>query len=57
MFSQNLTYFQSLELVLDLKEGKQTAVPFFKSEFQLNWLLARLGKPYVAVIDGVTSAL
>ncbi|OXG36783.1 3-hydroxyisobutyryl-CoA hydrolase [Cryptococcus neoformans] len=42
------------QLVLDLKEGKQTAVPFFKSEFQLNWLFARLGKLYVAVIDGVT---
>ncbi|WVW83953.1 hypothetical protein I302_105976 [Kwoniella bestiolae CBS 10118] len=42
------------QLVLDLKEGKDTALPFFKSEFQLNWLLGRLGKPYVAVIDGVT---
>ncbi|WVR07081.1 hypothetical protein IAU60_004120 [Kwoniella sp. DSM 27419] len=42
------------QLVLDLKEGKETALPFFKSEFQLNWTLGRLGKPYVAVIDGVT---
>ncbi|WVQ99430.1 hypothetical protein IAU59_006565 [Kwoniella sp. CBS 9459] len=42
------------QLVLDLKEGKETALPFFKSEFQLNWTLGRLGKPYIAVIDGVT---
>ncbi|WVQ67623.1 uncharacterized protein L199_005826 [Kwoniella botswanensis] len=42
------------QLVLDLKEGKDTALPFFKSEFELNWTLGRLGKPYVAVIDGVT---
>ncbi|WWD17263.1 hypothetical protein CI109_101701 [Kwoniella shandongensis] len=42
------------QLVLDLKAGKQTSLPFFKSEFELNWLLGRLGKPYVAVIDGVT---
>nr|XP_019011142.1 3-hydroxyisobutyryl-CoA hydrolase [Kwoniella pini CBS 10737]OCF49923.1 3-hydroxyisobutyryl-CoA hydrolase [Kwoniella pini CBS 10737] len=42
------------QLVLDLKDGKDTALPFFKSEFELNWTLGRLGKPYVAVIDGVT---
>ncbi|WVF71488.1 hypothetical protein IAT40_006294 [Kwoniella sp. CBS 6097] len=42
------------QLVLDLREGKETALPFFKSEFQLNWTLGRLGKPYIAVIDGVT---
>nr|XP_018262939.1 3-hydroxyisobutyryl-CoA hydrolase [Kwoniella dejecticola CBS 10117]OBR85097.1 3-hydroxyisobutyryl-CoA hydrolase [Kwoniella dejecticola CBS 10117] len=42
------------QLVLDLKEGKDTALPFFKSEFELNWTLGRLGKPYVAIIDGVT---
>ncbi|WWC89284.1 uncharacterized protein L201_004205 [Kwoniella dendrophila CBS 6074] len=42
------------QLVLDLKEGKDTALPFFKSEFELNWTLGRLGKPYVSVIDGVT---
>ncbi|WVN88360.1 uncharacterized protein L203_103566 [Cryptococcus depauperatus CBS 7841] len=42
------------QLVLDLKTGKQTSLPFFKEEFKLNWLLAKLGKPYVAFIDGVT---
>jgi 3-hydroxyisobutyryl-CoA hydrolase len=41
--------------VLDLKEGKNTALPFFKDEFELNWLLARLGKPYVSIMDGITS--
>jgi enoyl-CoA hydratase/carnithine racemase len=42
--------------VLDTKAGKFTALDFFKDEFQLNWALSRLGKPYVAVIDGITSA-
>ncbi|KAK8864439.1 hypothetical protein IAR55_001688 [Kwoniella newhampshirensis] len=42
------------QIVLDHKVGKETALPFFKSEFQLNWLLARLGKPYVAIMDGIT---
>jgi 3-hydroxyisobutyryl-CoA hydrolase len=40
---------------LDLKDGKQTALPFFKEEFELNWLLAKTGKTYVSVMDGVTS--
>jgi 3-hydroxyisobutyryl-CoA hydrolase len=42
--------------VLDTKAGKFTALDFFKDEFQLNWAMSRLGKPYVAVIDGITSA-
>jgi 3-hydroxyisobutyryl-CoA hydrolase len=40
---------------LDLKANKQTAVPFFKEEFQLNWLMGRIGKPYVSFIDGIIS--
>lgn len=44
------------ELVLDTKAGKFTALDFFKDEFQLDWAMSRLGKPYVAVIDGITSA-
>ncbi|KAL7421630.1 3-hydroxyisobutyryl-CoA hydrolase [Cryptotrichosporon argae] len=40
-------------LVLGQKEGKDEALAFFKDEFELNWLLGRLGKPYVAVIDGI----
>lgn len=44
-----------VELVLDLKEGKAGALDFFKDEFELNWSMARLGKPYVAVMDGITS--
>ncbi|ODN94259.1 3-hydroxyisobutyryl-CoA hydrolase [Cryptococcus wingfieldii CBS 7118] len=42
------------QLVLDLEAGKDTAVKFFKGEFQMNWVLGRLGKPYIAIIDGVT---
>ncbi|WVQ80756.1 hypothetical protein IAT38_002861 [Cryptococcus sp. DSM 104549] len=46
------------QLAIDLLEGseagKTSGSEFFKNEFQLNWLLSRLGKPYVAVIDGVT---
>ena len=45
------------ELVLDLKDGKAGALDFFKDEFELNWSIARLGKPYVAVMDGITSKL
>ena len=40
---------------MDLKDGKATSLDFFKSEFELNWALGRLRKPYVAVIDGVIS--
>lgn len=38
-----------------LEEKKSTALAFFKDEFQLNWLMARLGKPYISVMDGITS--
>jgi len=50
-----LNYTKFAELVLDLKANKQTAVPFFKEEFQLNWLMGRIGKPYVSFIDGIIS--
>lgn len=43
------------ELAIDAKEGRHTALPFFKDEFELNWLMGRLGKPYVAILDGITS--
>lgn len=39
----------------DVKKGKNTAIPFFKDEFELNWLLGRLGKPYVLFMDGIIS--
>lgn len=45
------------ELVLDLKDGKSTALAFFKDEFALNWSMARLGKPYVSIMDGITSKI
>ncbi|ORX36633.1 putative 3-hydroxyisobutyryl-CoA hydrolase [Kockovaella imperatae] len=43
-------------LIQDLKKGdaaQNIALPFFKDEFELNWLLARLGKPYVSLMDGI----
>lgn len=40
---------------MDLKKNKHTALPFFKDEFELNWAMGRLGKPYVAFIDGIVS--
>ena len=42
-------------LVQGLQQGKDSALPFFKDEFELNWLMARLGKPYVSVMDGIVS--
>lgn len=41
--------------MLDLQEGKSSALKFFKDEFEVNWLIARLGKPYISVMDGITS--
>ena len=46
---------EQIELILDLKEGKNTALAFFKDEFELNWAMARLGKPYIALMDGIVS--
>lgn len=43
------------ELAKDAKDKKDTGVAFFKDEFELNWLMSRLDKPYVSVIDGTTS--
>lgn len=33
----------------------KTGLEFFKDEFELNWALARLSKPYVAIMHGITS--
>ncbi len=55
IFRPSLSSDVSTEMVIALKEGRQTALPFFKQEFELNWLMARLGKPYVAIMDGITS--
>ncbi|KAK4683792.1 hypothetical protein P7C73_g6434, partial [Tremellales sp. Uapishka_1] len=41
-------------IVQGRKAGKDGGLQFFKDEFELNWSLARLGKPYVAVMDGIT---
>ena len=53
--SPSIARTHQVELVLDLKANKQTALPFFKEEFQLNWLMGRIGKPYVSFIDGIIS--
>jgi 3-hydroxyisobutyryl-CoA hydrolase len=45
----------SKEIILDVQAGKQTALPFFKDEFELNWAMAKLGKPYVVLMDGIIS--
>jgi enoyl-CoA hydratase/carnithine racemase len=45
------------ELAKDAGERKSTGVEFFKDEFELNWLMSRLGKPYVSIIHGTTSRL
>lgn len=48
-------YLMTSELVKDAQEKKDTGIAFFKDEFELNWLMSRLGKTYISVIDGVTS--
>lgn len=45
----------AVELAKDAGERKNTGVEFFKDEFELNWLMSRLDKPYVSMIDGTTS--
>ncbi|ORY21094.1 ClpP/crotonase-like domain-containing protein [Naematelia encephala] len=42
------------QLVIDAQNGKSSALSFFKDEFELNWQLARLGKPYIVIMDGIT---
>ncbi|BEJ00377.1 hypothetical protein CcaverHIS631_0502340 [Cutaneotrichosporon cavernicola] len=34
--------------------GAKYPLGFFKDEYQVNWEIARLGKPYVCIIDGFT---
>lgn len=36
------------------QHGGKYALSFFKDEFQVNWEMGRIGKPYVAIIDGFT---
>lgn len=36
-------------------QGAAPALKFFQEEFEMNWEMGRLGKPYVAIIDGFTS--
>ncbi|KAL1709649.1 ClpP/crotonase-like domain-containing protein [Schizophyllum commune] len=44
------------QIALDSQdEGKRpTAIRFFKREFELDYILASLSKPYVVVMDGIT---
>lgn len=39
---------------LGRKGDYETALRFFRSEYQLNYAIASLSKPYVALIDGIT---
>ncbi len=43
------------QLAKDVRDNKDTGIKFFKDEFETNWLMAHLNKPYIAVIDGITS--
>lgn len=36
------------------EETRQKAINFFKSEFEVDYMLAAISKPYVAIIDGIT---
>ncbi|KAL0577803.1 3-hydroxyisobutyryl-CoA hydrolase [Marasmius crinis-equi] len=35
-------------------ETRPKAIQFFKSEFELDYILAALAKPYIAIMDGIT---
>lgn len=35
-------------------QGVEAALPFFHDEYRLNWRIKNLGKPYIALMDGVT---
>lgn len=35
-------------------EGVPAAVRFFFEEYRMNWRIAHLGKPFVALLDGIT---
>jgi enoyl-CoA hydratase len=36
------------------RKGVGAAVPFFLDEYRMNWRIGTLGKPYVALLDGIT---
>ncbi len=36
------------------RDGVLAAVRFFFDEYRMNWRIARLGKPYIALLDGIT---
>ncbi len=35
-------------------EGAVAAAPFFFDEYRMNWRIGNLGKPYIALLDGIT---
>lgn len=35
-------------------EGAAAAAPFFFDEYRMNWRIGDLGKPYIALLDGIT---
>lgn len=36
------------------ERGVAAAIPFFFDEYRMNWRISQLGKPYVALLDGIT---
>jgi enoyl-CoA hydratase len=36
------------------RRGVAAAAPFFFDEYRMNWRISSLGKPYVALLDGIT---
>jgi enoyl-CoA hydratase/carnithine racemase len=36
------------------RKGVAAAAPFFFDEYRMNWRIGQLGKPYVALLDGIT---
>jgi len=36
------------------RDGVRDAMRFFREEYRMNWRIAHLGKPYIALLDGIT---
>jgi enoyl-CoA hydratase len=36
------------------RDGVRAAARFFREEYRMNWRIGHLGKPYVALLDGIT---
>ena len=48
---------KSIAVAVETREGRlDEALEFFKRENTLDYTLAKLGKPYVVIMEGITSA-